>query len=195
MATKSFAFLPLALVLPLTMSQGATELSNWKILPEFSTPSAVVVRNADGTATTCWYVKFSVKNATGAARKLSPYVSLTTDTKKTYAASYVPRALDIVKLREGKDVVDVFEFAGDLNDGDSKTFVAIFEGVDVLANQYAYRVQGFGAALVRHGKDFTQQQLDYVATFHRWGNEHRTISSPVTCVSGAWEVVASKKVR
>lgn len=203
---KLHSFLPAALLaLPLATvpvsarpavePQGVNDLPAWKMDLELSAPKAFVVARRDGTARTVWYVAFKVKNATGGARKLSPFVSLAIDTGKSYPAACDPEALEGVRLREGAATADLFDLGGELADGDTRKAAAIFEGVDPLANHYTFQFSGFAAPLVRSGKDYTQRDSVYRASFHRYGNEFRQASSPITCVSGEWVNVNTKKVR
>ena len=86
--------------------------------------------------------------------------------------------METIRAFEGKDTVDLFELTGELADGDSKRVAAVFERVDPLANDLTFHFQGFGAPIVRKGKDYTAQQIDYVTKFHRFGNEHQPTSAP-----------------
>ena len=183
------------LLLPILFRAAENEFPNWKITPDVSAPRAIVVRNADGTTRPLWYVAFNVKNSTGAARKVVPFVNLTTETGKSYPAIYDIDAMETIRAFEGKDTVDLFELTGELADGDSKRVAAVFERVDPLANDLTFHFQGFGAPIVRKGKDYTAQQIDYVTKFHRFGNEHQPTSAPITLLSSDWVTVATRKIR
>lgn len=195
MISKSLSILPIVFALTPVRSAEERAFPAWRVEPEVSAPSSILVRRASGGADAYLYVKISLKNSTGASRAIAPYVELTTDTNKAYAAVHDPSALEIVRLRDGKDVVDLFDVSGEIEDGGTMTLVALFRAVDPVANHYTIRIQGLAAGLVRKGGDFLKQRQDYIARFHRAGNEHRVVSSRFTRTEGKWELVSSKKVR
>lgn len=193
---KLNAFAPVSLLLAFAvLSQGAGDFPNWKITPQVSSPRPIVSKGIDGSTRTLWYVTFTVKNDTGAARNLTPFVTLTTEKGSSHSACFDTKGLELVRTYEGKDIVDIYDFGGEFADGDTKKVVALFDRVDPLVNDLSIHFQGFAAPLVRKGKDFIQQQVEYVATYHRNGNEVQVVSSPVKKASADWVTVATKKIR
>jgi hypothetical protein len=175
--------------------KAAADFPDWRITPQVSAPRPIVVKGMDGSTRTLWYVSFTVKNDTGAARTLTPFVTLTTEKGGSHSACFDTKGLELVRTYEGKDAIDIYDLGGEIADGDTKKVIAMFDRVDPLANDLTVHYQGFAASLVRKGKDFIQQQVEYVAKYHRSGNEVQVLSAAVKKVSADWVTVSSKKIR
>lgn len=192
---KLLAFVSaLSLAIP-ALVQGVPEHNNWKLTIECGRPRALTVTSKGGAPRTVWCLPFDVKNATGAAHTFLPYLQMTTETGKTYNATYMPSAVETLSFYTGEKYVDVFELAGGLEDGATKRCVAVFEDVDSMANKYTYHFSGFASPLWRSGATFTQQNVVYRAMFSRDGNEYQVASARVKHEGSEWATVETKKVR
>ncbi|MFN0207049.1 MAG: hypothetical protein ACKVS6_12170 [Planctomycetota bacterium] len=192
---KSIAILSSIFVAFTAPSQSAADHNNWKLTIEAHAPRSLVIHTKGTTPKTVMCVLFDVKNETGAGRTITPFIQLTTDTKQTVAAGYNPAAHELLKLHGKSDLADLYELAGGIEDGATKKCLAVFEGVDPLANHYTFHFQGFASPLHRAGKDFNQQTVVYRGTFWRIGNEYQVCSSKVVNESSEWATIDSKKIR
>jgi hypothetical protein len=175
--------------------QSVPEHNNWKLTIDVATPQALVVHTKGSGGKTVLAVTFTLKNETGAGRTITPFVTMTTDTHQSVSASYDPATHELLKLYGQTELVDVYELAGGIEDGATKKCVAVFEGVDPMANHYTLHFQGFAAPLRRYGKDFTQQQVEFRSMHWRVGNEFQVCSSKVVGTGSEWVTLETKKVR
>lgn len=177
------------------LTQSVPDHNNWKLTIDAHAPRALVIHTKGTTPKTVLCVLFDMKNETGAGRTITPFVQLTTDTKQTVAASYNPAAHELLKLHGKGELSDLYELAGGVEDGATKKCLAVFEGVDPMANHYTFHFSGFASPLHRTGKEFTQQNVVYRATFWRIGNEFQICSSKVLNENSEWATVETKKIR
>lgn len=195
MNAKWTAVAPVLALTTILASQNVPEHNNWRITIQPDTPRAIVVQTRGSAPRTVWALTFTIKNETGAAHTLSPYVFMTTDTNKNISASYDPAAMETLKAYTDEKLTDLYDLAGGIEDGGTKRCVAIFDNVDVFANHYTYHFAGFGSSLWRKGGEFTQQAVEFRSTFARAGNEFQVCSAPVKSEGSEWVTLGSKKIR
>lgn len=190
------AIIPSILFAAVAIKQNVPEHNNWRLTVECDAPKAIVVPSSTGgVPRTVWVVTFTVKNQTGAAHTIAPFIQLTTETNKTIPAGYDTDAAKTFKFYNREELTDLYEMTGGIEDGATKRGVAYFDGVDPFANHYTLHFEGFASQLWRKGKEFTQQNVEYQTTFHRAGNEHQICSAQVKHEKDTWVTLATKKVR
>ncbi|MBI3817805.1 MAG: hypothetical protein HY286_03870 [Planctomycetes bacterium] len=177
--------------------QNVPEHNNWRLTIECDRPQAIILPSSAGGPKTVWCLPFTIMNKTGAAHMITPFINMSVETNKpAVAAGYEPKALEYVKRRLHDDqLTDVYDLSGGIEDGASKRCVAIFDGVDPFANHYTFHFQGFASPLWRRGSGFTQQTVEYQATFMRIGNEFQICSGAVNAERSEWKTLETKKVR
>ncbi|MBL8694131.1 MAG: hypothetical protein JNJ88_08560 [Planctomycetes bacterium] len=168
---------------------------NWAMEIEMCNPMPIVVGGGSTPSRIVWFVAFDVANKSGAARTLTPFVKMRTETGKEYNATYDPDALRAIRGTAIPEAVDIFELNGPIEDGAKKRMVATFGDVDTSANHLDVHLQGFAASLVRNGAKWDQMNREYQASFHRPGPPNRIVQSRVKMKKAGWTVVETKKVR
>lgn len=179
---------------PASAAQGETN-AGWRLDVRFDPPRATTVARPGGPARVVWYSTFSVTNKTGAPRAISPFVSIVTDTGKTFPAAFDLPALQAVRLVAGEGLTDVYQLPATVDDGATLRGVAVFGDLDRFANRFELRARGFASGLGRRGGEWVHRVMEHRAHFHRPGNEHQALKYLVTARGDEWVTLEEKKIR
>ncbi len=142
-----------------------------------------------------YYMTYSVKNASGSARKAPIRIELRTETKKTYGDHYdagTSRAVakDEGKVRHSTRAIRSTELA----DSGAADGLASFGRIDPNADELEVRVYGLWDPIVRdkRGRTFAERRV-LVLKYKRSGDEYNRPSDTITFVSRAEEVEGEPK--
>jgi len=179
----------------------AEDGTRWRmtVTPGKLKPISIADKLRKGVSKTYWYVILKVENKTGKDRELSlSGKGLTPQLKNnpiTVPGFYPSVTKAIAKQEREKNLINLFEANGKLDDGASKTIVVVFGNLSPLTNTLDLRIKGMANTLYKEGAKVFSEETELSIRFQRVGDEFDVTREKVYTKSKRWVVVNTKKVR
>jgi len=179
----------------------AEDGTRWRmtVTPGKLKPISIADKLRKGVSKTYWYVILKVENKTGKARELTltgkgltPQLK---DNPVTIPGFYPSVTKAIAKQERQKDLVNLFEANGSLEDGASKTIVVIFGNLSPLTNTLDLRIKGLANTLYKEGAKVFFEDTELSIRFQRVGDEFDVTREKVYTKGKRWVVVKTDKIR
>ncbi len=159
----------------------------WKLGVKNETPTWIRVSAAEGKTSIAWYMRYTVENKTGAARKPTVRAELKTDTAKTFVDNGDPLVMKAVKEKlQVKEFTTAQDLLKGIDDGASKDCLASFGDVDKYAKKIELRIYGLmDPVTMVKGKEVFEV-VYWSVKYERKGDEFNRTEDAWKQISSGW---------
>jgi len=162
-------------------------------------PISIADRLRKGVSKTYWYTILKVENKTGKTRDLTLAAKgLTPQLKKNPVTNpgFFPSVTKaIAKQEREKNLINLFEANGKIEDGSSKTIVVIFGDLSPLTNTLDLRIKGLANTLYKEGAKVYFEDTELSIRFQRVGDQFDVTREKVYTKGKRWVTVKTQKIR